>query len=37
MRRLLGAFLRDESGETYVEYVMLVAMLSVIVVSLFTV
>ena len=37
MLRLFGAFLRDESGETYVEYVMLAAMISVIVVSLFSV
>lgn len=29
-------FLEDESGETYIEYVMLGAMLSVIAVSLFT-
>ena len=37
MLRLLAAFWRNESGETYVEYVMLAAMLSVIAVSLFSV
>ena len=37
MLRLVQAFWRNESGETYVEYVMLAAMLSVIVVSLFSV
>lgn len=36
MYKLIRAFMRDESGETYVEYVMLGAMLSVIAVSLFT-
>ena len=36
MSKLLKSFLRDKSGETYIEYIMLGAMLSVIAVSLFT-
>ena len=36
MMKLLISFARDDSGETYVEYIMLGAMLSVIAVSLFT-
>ena len=35
MTKLLRSFLRDESGETYIEYIMLGAMLSVIAVSIF--
>lgn len=35
MTKLIRRFLKDESGETYIEYVMLGAMLSVIAVSLF--
>ena len=36
MFKLVRAFLKDESGETYIEYVMLGAMLSVLAASLFT-